>query len=396
MTTRADTSAPAPAPTARLTAHLEGPITCLTRDQWHRLFPSHPDPYQNVVLAQTAGMPGLTFRTILVRRDQRPVLAIPTFEARFNAATMASGFPRTLLRAAAPFLPFLLRPKLLGVGLVECEWGSVGQDPDLAPDDARAAWHLGFATLFSLARSQRSHAIALLDLDASTLARAPADLLTRFVPVDTSPCAAVALPFTSTDDYLASLSRSTRQGLRRKHRAASALRIERTTNPAPHLPRLLDLYHQTVARSPVVLGIQPTAYFERVCAEVPGAHYVLYFDGDHLLAFNLLIHTPHALVDKYFAMDEAPGRALNLYFVSWLENIRFALEHRLPAYHAGPGAHETKQHLGCTFRHNATLFRHQNPIAHAVLAFLARTVVNNTGVKNTAVKEPPIVVSLKP
>lgn len=71
-----------------------------------------------------------------------------------------------------------------------------------------------------------------------------------------------SLPFGSLDAYLASLSRSTRQRLRRRMRTGSVLRIERTTEARAHLPRMIELYRETVAQEPpVVLGVQRAAYF---------------------------------------------------------------------------------------------------------------------------------------
>jgi hypothetical protein len=152
------------------------------------------------------------------------------------------------------------------------------------------------------------------------------------------------------------------------------LRVERTIDPAPNLDRIIDLYRQTVARAPVVLGVQRPQYFEQVCAEVPGAHYVLYFDGPRLLAFNLLMARPGMLIDKYFCMEPQEGRSRHLYFYSWMENIRHAIDTACEIYHAGPGAEETKSHLGCRFVRTATFFRHSSRTAHAALSLLARTV----------------------
>src|SRR5205823_8361669 len=120
-----------------LRAGIEGPIGCLSRAQWDLMFPGHPDSYDNVVYTQRCGMDGFIFRTIVVRDAAGPVLAIPTFQARFDAASLADGAARSVLRALSRFLPAILRPRLVGVGFVECEWGGVGVRPGL--DEPTAA-----------------------------------------------------------------------------------------------------------------------------------------------------------------------------------------------------------------------------------------------------------------
>ena len=94
---------------------------------------------------------------------------------------------------------------------------------------------------------------------------------------------------------------------------------------------------------------------------------VLYFVEEKLIAFNLVIIKPDVLVDKYFSMELVLGRKYNLYFVSWLENVRFCIENRIPLYHVGQGAERTKAYLAAKFIPSAILFRHRNPIIHRFL-----------------------------
>lgn len=343
----------------------------LSSTDWAALFHDHPDPFENVRLIADCGMDTASFRVVTVALDGVPILVIPCFLASFDASTLAEGRMRSVLHAASPVVPSLLRPRLCGIGLVECEWGAVGVRAGVPAVLLDRAWEAGLRAVEQIARDNRSAVRVMLDFHPSAMERLPAAVVERFAQADTSPCARVPLPFDSLDAYLASLSRSTRQRLRRRVRAGAVLSVERTTDPGPRLPTIVNLYRESVARSPVVLGVQRPAYFERICREVPGAHYVLYFLGPDLLAFNLLIARDGVLIDKYFCMNEAIGREHNLYFVSWVENVRYAIEHKFHTYHAGPGAEETKSHLGCVFTRTRTLFRHRSPVAHAVLSRLA-------------------------
>jgi hypothetical protein len=68
------------------------------------------------------------------------------------------------------------------------------------------------------------------------------------------------------------------------------------------------------------------------------------------------------MVDKYFCMDYEVGRKYNLYFLSWLENVRYCVERIIPLYHAGQGAESTKARLGATFIPSLILFKHRQPV----------------------------------
>ncbi len=351
---------------------VRGTFDHLSAAEWLALFPDHPDPFENVRLIAACGMDTASFQNVTVTLDGAALLVIPCFFARFDAVSMAEGRARSVLRVVSRAVPSLLRPRLCGIGLVECEWGAVGVRDGVPAVLLARAWELGMEAVEGLARENGSNVQVMLDLHPGVLGRLPSAVRERFAPADTSPCARVPLPFASLEGYFASLSRSTRQRLRRRMRAGSVLRVERTMAVGAHLPRMIELYAETVARSPVVLGVQRPVYFERVCGEVPGAHYVLYFLGEELLAFNLLIARDGVLIDKYFCMSEAVGREHNLYFVSWVENVRYCIENKFHTYHAGPGAEGTKSHLGCEFVRTHTLFRHRSAIAHAVMARLAR------------------------
>ena len=93
---------------------------------------------------------------------------------------------------------------------------------------------------------------------------------------------------------------------------------------------------------------------------MPGAEYSLYFVREELAAFNLLVVKEGAMVDKYFCMNSM-GRKYNLYFLSWLENVRYCVEQGIALYHAGQGAEKTKARLGATSIPSLILFKHRRP-----------------------------------
>jgi uncharacterized protein len=354
---------------APLSAQTCDRIDPVTPQQWEKLFPAHPDPLALIRLVAASQMPNFEFASIVVRAGDRPVLLLPLFRTRLKVENLLESPARRIAAVLARLLPFLLHPRLLGVGFVEGEWGQIGIDRGLSPPQLAVAWKTALDELDRAMKRDAASMLLFLNLTPAAHDSLPDSLRSRTARIDTYPCARVPLPFATVDDYLATLGHATRKDLRRKLRHADAhgLRTQHTTDPAAFIDAIHDLYLRTVERAEMSLGIQSRAYFARVCQDVPGAHYVLYFRGNDLVAFNLLVRTPDALIDKYFCMEEAPGRQLALYFVSWMHNIAQCIDDGIAVYHAGPGAEATKARLGARFLPSVTLFRHRNPIVHGAL-----------------------------
>ncbi len=353
----------------RLRATVHNRLDSIGPDDWRALFANHPDSYEMIRLVQASGMNGFSFHSIVVHCADAPVLLLPLFNAALDLKSLLEGTPARIAAALARLFPSVMSPRILGIGFVEGEWGAVGVRPGLANDILDNAWHLAFESLATLAKKLGTVLTLLLNFTPRTLAAIPVRHIASFARIDTLPCGRLSLPYASEEEYLASLSKTTRKDIRRKLKAAASVQIRHVTDPSPWLHDLYTLYLATVERADMSLGTQRIAYFRDIGHAVPGTFFVLYFSQDRLVAFNLLVAREGALIDKYFCMDEKLGPELNLYFVSWIQNVRHCIDQKIPLYHAGPGAEATKARLGATFVPSITLFRGAGPILHFFLAF---------------------------
>ena len=351
---------------SELTVDVVDRVASIEPAEWAALFPGHPDSYELVRLTEACGLDGFSFGSIVVRHAGRPVVLVPLFRTTFDLANMVDGLTRKIASVLSRLLPSLLRPRLLGVGFVEGEWGAIGVARDLPDPIRHRACERAAKTLDELHHRQADLLLRLNFLPDGLAAFAP-DNPGRFARIDTYPCARVSLPHASIEEYYQGLSKNMRKDLRRKLRSAEGVAIFHTRQPGAWLDAIHSLYLRTVERSDLSMGIQRRSLFASVCDRVPGARYVLYIEGGRLLAFNLLIESQSVLVDKYFCMDLDAGRQRGLYFVSWIENIRYCVDRRIPVYHAGPGAEATKARLGAKFLPSVTHFRHRNPLAQSLL-----------------------------
>jgi hypothetical protein len=337
-----------------------------------RLFPEPSSTAPLLSLLQESGIVGFNLRSIVVSKDDAPILLLPLFESRFDLSTFAEGWIKRSLRAAVRLIPSIFHPRVLGVGLLVGEWSEIGIDPQIDAGTLEAAWKLALGALQTLAAELKSDIVAFYNFNHH--GKLPGEVFKKFNRVQCMPCARLPITFDSLEEYLSRLSRAARKDLRRKMRVSHEVRVIRSRNISPFLDRIYKLYLDTVERCPMALGVHNRLFLEKICERVPGAEYTLYFVQEELAAFNLLVVTHEAMMDKYFCMDYELGRKYHLYFLSWLENVRYCVEQKIPVYHAGQGAEKTKAHLGATLIPSLISFKHRQPVIDRFLIEQAAVV----------------------
>ena len=332
-----------------------------------RLFPEPSITAPLLPLLEESGVDGFTLGSIVVFKEEVPVLLVPLFETRFDLSAFAEGWIKKSLQAAGRLMPAVFQPRILGVGLADGEWSEIGIDPNIDKDTLDAAFDLIFGTMQALAAKHKSDIVAFYNFNQ--YGQLPVAVFKKFNRVPFRPCAQLSIDFGSVEEYLGHLSSAARKDLHRKMRVAPDVRIIRSRNIAPFLDRIYQLYQGTVKRSPIALGIHKRPFFDKICERVPCAEYTLYFVQDELVAFNLLLVNQEALVDKYFCMDFELGSRYNLYVLSWLENVRTCVERKIPRYYSGQGSEKAKAHLGATFIPSFILFKHRLSVIDRLLVW---------------------------
>lgn len=321
------------------------------------LFPEPSSTAPLLSLLQESGVEGFILRSIVVSRDDVPVLLLPLFECRYNVSAFAKGWTKKALKAAACLIPSIFHPRVLGVGLLEGGWSEIGTGPQSDADTLETAWEMALGALKVLAAERKSDVVVFYNFNPD--AKLPGEVLKKFNRVAWLPCAGLPITFNTLEEYLSRLSKAARKDLRRKMRVSNEVRVVQSRNISPYLDSIYRLYLETVERGPTAFSVHNRLFFEKICERVPGAEYTLYFVREELAAFNLLVVKQEVMMDIFFCMDYELGRKYNLYVLSWLENLRTCVEQKIPFYHAGQGAEKTKAHMGATFLRSLILFRHR-------------------------------------
>jgi len=212
------------------------------------------------------------------------------------------------------------------------------------------------------------------DDNAASKALADASRENGFVLLEGQALAYVAIDFASTDEYLARLSSGRRKDIRRKLRSAAELEFEtvatgdaRFADPtvrAEYYSLFLNVYNQ----SEIHFDLLTADYFNAILQDArSGGILFVYRHAGRMIGFNLCYVCAGNLVDKYVGFVYPQARDLNLYFISWMRNLDYALQHGLRHYIAGWTDPEIKRYLGAKFTFTRHAVHVRNPLLRAIL-----------------------------
>ena len=216
----------------------------------------------------------------------------------------------------------------------------------------------------------------LLGDEDNAFAKALQDALKQqgFIAVEGQALAYVPIDFASTDDYLAGLSKNRRSSLRRKLKSRAQLRIERIpTGSAFASDTRVDAYYAlfeaVYAQSEIHFDKLTRSFFADLLRDAGNGGMVFEYrdwQSDALLGWNLCFEQGGKLIDKYIGLSYPAARDANLYFVSWMVNLEYALERGLTHYVAGWTDPEVKAQLGASFTMTQHAVFIRNPLLRAL------------------------------
>lgn len=334
---------------------------------WNACFPGEIEDYGYLLAIEDAGIAQVRFAAVVVEEAGVPVAAMPLFAMDYPLdVTLDPGMLRRSMRAIRRVFPSFLVVRMCCLGSPETECARVGFHPDIAAQRQPELLQQLLAAFAYYAQQQGASLLAVKDAahDQEALWQVAAP---EYVALPGAAIATLPITFATREEYLALLSKATRKDIRRKLRAAAGIRVEHRTQIADVLPQMMPLYHATVARSTHHLRDLTAAYFTGVLEHMPGrAWCTLYWEGETLIGFNLLLQNGRTLLDKFFCMDER-GRDYQLYYVSWMDNIAWCLQHGLQHYQSGQAGYATKLRLKSALLATRMRFRHRRRWLHALM-----------------------------
>lgn len=320
-------------PEAARQARVVRSIGEIGREAWDTCFPGALEGYDYLAAVEAAGLAGFDWRYAVVEEGGAVVAAAPGFFTDYSLDTTLTDLGRRLVAATRKIAPRAFTVRMACLGSPCTEDVGLGFAPQV-PAGRKAELLHALLQAFETAAAQAGCWLLAIK-DAPEADRAVWTEATRqigYQPTPGMPTAVLPIDFADLDGYFARLSHATRKDMRRKLKTLAALRVEVVHDLAGLEPRILELYRQTRERSDLQFEDLTAAYFAGVLRRMgERALCVLYWAGDELVGFNLLLQDGETLLDKFFCMESARGPALNLYFVSWFTNVRLCLERGLKA-----------------------------------------------------------------
>lgn len=307
---------------------------------------------------------GLRMAAASVEAGGEIVAVAPFFRLNYRLDTPLQGKLRSFGDALFRHMPGLVTLKVLCVGSPYAERCHLGFSPKLDAAGRLAAFQALAAALERQAAAEGAHLVVWKDL-----APAEEDGVGRvlkeagFARLGSLPIALLDLPFADETAYLASLSAATRKDIKRKLAKAGEVRISFHTDIAGQEPRIDALYEATRAQSGLDYGeleVLPPGYFGAISRALgERAVFVLYWIGEELAAFNLLLVESDRVIDKFLGMRYPLAREHNLYAVSWMANVRFCLERGIHKLQSGQTAYASKLRFGSRLVPSTLHVRHR-------------------------------------
>ena len=220
----------------------------------------------------------------------------------------------------------------------------------------------------------------LLDMASNACARAITAACERagFVLLEGQALAWVPIDFESIDDYLGRLSAGRRKDIRRKLRARAELDIEGIPTGATMFrdaavrELFYTLYLNVHAQSEIHFDQLSRDFLDAVLQDASsGGIAFVYRHAGRIIGWNLCFVVGDTLVDKYVGFAYPAARDQNLYFVSWMHNLDYALRHDLACYIAGWTDPEIKSYLGARFTFTRHAVRPRVLLADEPVSMLA-------------------------
>ncbi|MEZ5853575.1 MAG: GNAT family N-acetyltransferase [Hyphomicrobiaceae bacterium] len=370
-------TSPVTAATGCTVATLPG-IGALSEAEWHRLFPDEAEGWAYYSAVEAKPPPGFRFEALAVRDGSgRLVAAAPVFHIVYRLDTPLQGGLRPLGDWLHRTMPRLVAHPVMGLGSPLTDRCHLGLDPALSAKERAGALKALLAGLDAKAEREGVRLLAVKDLagrEAEPLDPVLGEM--GFSRIAGLPVCVLDLPFKDEAAYIQSLSANNRSVLRRKMKTAGRVELETVTSIAGLEDEIFSLYEETRANSRFDYGdfeqLTPAYFRDVVSALGPERAAVILARVDgRLLAMKLLFIEQDRIIDKFWGMRYPAGREHNLFFVCWMEGVRFALAHGARQYQSGQTAYAQKVKLGSRLDPMWVYFRHRWPLVNRLFRRVA-------------------------
>ena len=345
---------------------------------WQRVFADACKDHRYYEIIEQTLECGFEHRYFVLKDSAGDVQAVqPIFFVRQNLVEGLRGKTRALVELIRKRFPRFLTMRVLMVGCAAGE-GHLGAASSESALRLSAALH---SNLETIARGEKASLIVLKDFPWEYRRALACFFGNGYTRIPSMPLTRLELNYANFEEYLSSLGKATRKGLRRKFRKAEQsgpIELQIVNDISPYVEEIYPLYLQVHERSPLKFETLTQDYFCRLGQEMAErTRFFLWRRSGQIVAFSLCFVHGDTIYDECLGMDYRVALDLHLYFYTLRDIISWALEQRLRYYCSTPLNYDPKLHLKCNLvpldlyvRHTAPLL---NPIFGRAVKYLGPT-----------------------
>jgi len=339
-------------------------------EDWSSVYPKAPENYYFFKTIDESGFDQFKFFYIMVYDKEIPVAAAPSFVMRFDLDMTVKGLLRVFYKAVERVIPNIFTPKILMIGIPMGQ-GRVG----IAPGHD-GVFEVLCGCFEKIARQERAALINFKDFTNEYEGMLRPLLKRGFIKIESLPSTDMDISFSSFEEYLKSLGRVSRDGIKRKFKKTdSRVKFDLEITPSldeASLTQVHALYLQTLERQDIGLERLPLDFFRMISKNMPGEiKYFLWRMNGKIVAFALCIISEDQFIDYYLGFDYSVAHEYNLYFIRFRDLMNWCIEHGMKRYEMGPTTYEPKRRLGFRFIRLFFYMKHRNPIINPFLGFIS-------------------------
>jgi len=357
----------------KITSKIVDSVTKIKKDDWDLIFGDIPEGYQFYKTLEESGLKEFTFYYMVLYQDNEVLSIAPLFITDFNLDIAAEGCIEKVIQGIRKYIfPRFLIFKTLFFGSPFGENGILGIRESIS---RKVALIEIIKLAHEFCREESITLILFKDFFKDDTLLLDSLLKQGFLKVKSFPSVNTELNFHSLDEYLRTLSYSTRKSLRKKLKKAYAsadIKVRIAENIDDIASEVFGLYENTYHSGATKFERLTREFFIKAGRNLtPHSKFFLYYVNDKLSAFNLCLVYKDLFIDKFIGFDYDISKKYNLYFVSWCFNVEWCLKNSIRFYQTGQTDYYPKLKLGGRLIPLYAYLRHENLLLNFCLKLLA-------------------------
>ena len=344
---------------------------------WHNAFAHYCKDHRFYEILNSTLNETFDYRYLVLEDKTGRVRAIqPCFFV--NQDMMMASRCRPAVDALRKFFPRFLMMRMLMVGCTVGE-GHLGAETENDAEWVAEALH---EALSFYARSSGASLVILKDFPPGDRKKLEPFSNNGYTRLASMPMARLSLDAESFDDYMQHrLSKATRKNLRRKFKKADSsdlLTLEVVNDLTLFVDEVYPLYLQVHERSALKFERLTKEYLCELGRRMPDrARFFIWRLQGKAVAFAVCMVHEDAIYDEYLGLDYGVALDLHLYFYTFRDIMRWAIDRKLKYYYSSPLNYDPKLHLRFELYPLDLYVMHTsswlNPIFRRVLPFVQPT-----------------------